>query len=53
MFKSDSGRLTEAGIAEVHRLRAEGWTYQRIANHLGVCNSTVYNILKGKTHGGR
>jgi hypothetical protein len=53
-------RLTPTGVAEVHRLRATNhpetgkqWTYQQIATSLGVCLSTVYNILKGKTHGGR
>lgn len=30
---------------EARRLRAEGWTYQQIADHFGVTNAAVYFII--------
>jgi hypothetical protein len=57
-LKSPKGRLNEKGVARVFQLRKEKhpktgrrWTYQQIAEELEVCQSTIYNILKGKTHG--
>jgi transcriptional regulator with XRE-family HTH domain len=59
-LKSEKGRLQAEGIEKIKRLRKENhpttgrpWTYQQIAVEMGVCLSTVYNILKGKTHGGK
>lgn len=58
-LKSEKGRLTPDGVARIFELRAqnnpksgEPWTYQQIAADLEVCVSTVYNVLKGKTHAG-
>lgn len=57
-LKSEKGRLQPEGIEKIFRLRGElhqhtgkCWTYQQIAIEMGVCLSTVYNVLKGKTHG--
>jgi hypothetical protein len=59
-LKSEKGRLTDEGVERVFKLRTEKnpetgerWTYLQIAVELGVTQSTVYNILKGKTHGRR
>lgn len=59
-MKSSTGRLREACVAEVHRLRgaydAEGrarapmMTYQAIAETLNISLGTVYNIATGRTH---
>lgn len=58
-LKSDKGRLQPEGVEKIFRLRKEKhpktgcrWTYQQIAVEMGVCLSTVYNVLKGKTHAG-
>ena len=53
MLKSEKGRLTADGVARIHELRAKGQTYQEIATTLRVCMTTVYNVLKGKTHAGK
>lgn len=59
MLKSAKGRLLEAGVARIFKLRTEThpttgkpWTYQQIASELGVSMSTVYNVVKEKTHKG-
>ena len=44
-----NGRLTEAGVSEIHRLRAAGHTYPAIAKLVGISNGTVYQVCKGKT----
>ncbi len=51
MYKTPKGRLTLAGVEHVHALRAEGKTYQQIAEALQVCLTTVYNVCKKRTHG--
>ena len=51
MSKKVSGRLTEEGVREVRRRRAEGQTYQQIATEMGVSLGTVYNIVKKRTWG--
>jgi transcriptional regulator with XRE-family HTH domain len=50
--------LSDEKVEQVHKLRSETnpstrkrWTYFEIAVKLGVSPSTVYNIIKGKTHG--
>jgi hypothetical protein len=57
-LKSPKGRLQPEGVEKIFRLRNESnpatgrpWTYQQIATEMCVCMSTVYNVLKGKTHG--
>lgn len=50
-YKSEKGRLTPDGVDRVHALRAEGKTYQQIAEELKVCLTTVYNVCKRRTHG--
>jgi len=57
-LKSEKGRLQPEGVGRIKKLREEQhpatgkkWTYQQIAVEMGVCLSTVYNVLKGKTHG--
>lgn len=35
-------------LVEAKRLRAEGWTYRRIARHFGVCTNAVWNRLRYK-----
>lgn len=53
IYKSDKGRLTLVGVQRVRDLRAEGKTYQQIAQELDVCLTTVYNVCKRRTHGKR
>jgi hypothetical protein len=59
-LKSEKGRLQAEGVAKIFELRTtkhpytgRPWTYQQIAHEMGVCVSTVYNAVKGKTHAGR
>jgi len=56
-LKSLKGRLTPEGVERIKNLRnsanpktGKAWTYQQIAAELDVCLSTVYSVLKGKTH---
>lgn len=53
MLKSEKGRLTADGVAKIRELRAQGMTYQAIAEELKVCLTTVYNVCKARTHGKR
>lgn len=46
---SGKSKLTEAKVREARVLRAEGWTVQRIADHLEVGRTTVTQVLKGMT----
>lgn len=50
MLKSPKGRLTADGVAQLKKLRAAKKSYQAIASELGISITTVYNILKGRTH---
>lgn len=50
MYKSEKGRLTPVGVQRVHDLRLEGKTYQQIAEELRVSLTTVYNVVKKRTH---
>jgi transposase-like protein len=43
---SPSRRLTEAETQMMARLRVEGWTFRRIARHIGCSVSSVYDALK-------
>lgn len=36
-------------VAEIRHLRAEGWTYKRLADKFGVCTVSILNIVKGRT----
>ncbi len=56
-YKTPAGRLREAGVLEIRRLRdekrADGkpvHSYQAIATNMGVSIGTVYNVCSGKTH---
>lgn len=42
-------KLSDADVAVVFEMSKAGLTATRIAKLFGVCKSTVYNILKGKT----
>lgn len=53
MYKSEKGRLTPVGVQRVRDLREQGKTYQQIAQELGVCLTTIYNVCKRRTHGKR
>ena len=53
MLKSEKGRLTQAGVARVRELRAQGKTYQAIAEEMKICLTTVYNVCKQRTHAKR
>jgi transposase len=48
-LKTPNGRLREDGARAVLAARAEGKTYQAIAEQVGVSIGTVYNICKGRT----
>jgi len=50
MLKTLKGRLTPDGVARIRQLRAEGKTYQAIAEEMKVCLTTIYNVCKQKTH---
>ena len=43
-----SSKLTEADVREIHELRAQRWTQQKIADRFGVSNQQVSRILNGE-----
>ena len=48
--KHGRAKLTEAIVIEMFRFRnIEKWTQQRIADHFGICASTVSRILRRKS----
>jgi DNA-binding NarL/FixJ family response regulator len=47
--ENKSARLTAAQVRDVVLLRAQGWTQEAIAHKLGTKQSTISNILCGKT----
>lgn len=47
--KAPNGRLREDTVREIRTLRANGKTYQAIAEIAQVSIGTVYNICTGKT----
>jgi IS30 family transposase len=49
-LKYSNGRLTPAGVEELHKLRHEGLSYDAIAKRLGVHTGTVYGTATGKTN---
>jgi hypothetical protein len=48
-YKTPQGRLRETGARRVLELRAEHWTYEKIARELGVSLGTVFRICTGRT----
>lgn len=36
-------------VAELKKLRAEGWMIKNLAKHFEICTATVSNIMRGKT----
>jgi hypothetical protein len=42
-------KLDEEKVAELRRLKAEGWTYPRLARRFGIARSTVHYALNGCT----
>lgn len=44
--KRASFRIPDEAIAEAAKLRGQGWSYPRIADHLGYAMSAIYNRLK-------
>lgn len=51
--KTPKGRLTDEGVAYIHKRRAENATYQEIAQELAVCITTVFNAAKGRSRKNR
>ena len=49
-LKTDKGRLTPKGVDPIRKLRAQGKTYQKIAQELDVSLTTVYQVCTNKTH---
>lgn len=56
--KTPAGRLTEAGVRAMRKMRDEKkddgaarHTYQAIANSFGVTLGTVFNVCTGRTWG--
>jgi len=45
--RNGRAKLTEADVAKVRKLRAEGWTQQRIADLVGISQANVSRILLG------
>lgn len=46
--RNPNAKLTDADVAEIRRLRADGWTQQRIADKFGVHQSWVSALLRGR-----
>ncbi len=44
-------RLTDAGVREIRRLRSTGLSQQAIGERIGVSQSAVSHVLRGKTWG--
>lgn len=44
-------KLDPEAVRRIRRLRASGWTQQRIADDVGVWQTTVSHVLQGKTWG--
>jgi orotate phosphoribosyltransferase-like protein len=42
-------RLSEADVLEARALRTEGWTFQAIADRLGVSRAGAFYAVKGAT----
>jgi hypothetical protein len=47
--KNGRAKLSEKDLPEVHRLRAEGWSQQRIADRLGVDQTSISRVLLGQS----
>lgn len=47
--KNGRAKLDERGVALVRQLRREGWTQQRIADHVGIDQTGVSALLRGVT----
>lgn len=47
--RTAKAKLTEADVQEVRRLRAEGWSQQRIADKFGVAQPSISSLLRGKS----
>jgi hypothetical protein len=47
--KNGRAKLDETGVALVKRLRSEGWSQQRIADHVGINQTAVSALLRGAT----
>lgn len=48
-MKTPAGHLREDGVKRVRELRAQGKTYQEIADDLGISVNSVAKIVKGET----
>lgn len=46
--RNPNAKLTDADVAEIRRLRAEGWTQQKIADKFGVNQTWVSGLLRGR-----
>lgn len=46
--RNNAAKLTWAQVDEIRRMRIEGWTQQRIADHFGVARPTISSIVSGK-----
>ena len=42
-------KIKDKNVKEIHRLKKEGWTQQRIATRFRVSQAYISDILKGKT----
>jgi len=47
--KNGRAKLTEADVARIKELRAQGWSQQRIADHVGIHQTGISSVLSGKT----
>lgn len=46
--KNGRAKLAEADIDRIHQLRALGWSQQKIADEMGIHQTGISNILRGK-----
>ena len=45
-----NAKLTEADVKEMRKLRAQGWTYEKLKSHYGLASkNTVHNVCNHKT----
>jgi hypothetical protein len=44
-----NAKLTEEKVREIHRLRAEGYSYQRIAEVVGTSSAAAWLVVNGRS----
>jgi len=47
--RAPKAKLTAEQVLEIRRLRAEGWTQQRLADKFGIAQANISALLRGKS----